>query len=150
MFLKYFFLALFGIAFGHVEGVVVYYLRLATGVAHINSNKVILNEIPRSLKKIEITREAATLVMLIAIAAVTSSSFLEGFIIFLWCFAFWDIAYYCSLYFTSRWPRSLMEIDVLFLIPRSWIAPVWVPIFVSSFTIVIIGMLLVIGAFPFI
>ncbi|HEX37262.1 MAG TPA: hypothetical protein ENG70_00125 [Candidatus Cloacimonetes bacterium] len=148
MFIKYLFLALFGIAFGHVEGVVVHYLRLATGITHINSNKVILSEIPSILKIIEITREAATLIMLIAIAVVTSSTFLEGFINFLWVFAFWDLAYYGSLYITSRWPKSLMEIDVLFLIPRSWIAPVWIPIFVSSLTIIIIGMLLVLGAFP--
>jgi len=150
MFLKYIFLALFGIAFGHVEGVVVYYLRLATGITHINSNKIILSEIPRELKVIELTREAATIIMLIVIAVLISSTFFEGFINFLWCFAFWDLAYYGSLYLTSRWPGFLEEIDVLFLIPRPWIAPVWMPIFVSSLTIIIIGMLLVLGAFPFV
>ncbi|HHD82816.1 MAG: hypothetical protein J7M10_05280 [Candidatus Cloacimonetes bacterium] len=149
MFLKYLLLALFGIAFGHVEGVVVYYLRLATGITHVNSNKVVLSEIPDKLKSIEITREAATIIMLVAISLIASSSWLERFMIFLWCFAFWDLAYYGSLYLTSRWPRSLKEMDVLFLIPRPWIAPVGIPIFVSSFTIIIIGMLLVSGAFLF-
>ena len=140
---------MFGIAFGHVEGVVVYYLRLATGITHVNSNKVVLSEIPDKLKSIEITREAATIIMLVAISLIASSSWLERFMIFLWCFAFWDLAYYGSLYLTSRWPRSLKEMDVLFLIPRPWIAPVGIPIFVSSFTIIIIGMLLVSGAFLF-
>jgi len=36
MFIKYLLLALFGIAFGHVEGVVVYYLRLAAGITQVN------------------------------------------------------------------------------------------------------------------
>ena len=149
MFLKYLLLALFGIAFGHVEGVVVYYLRFATGITHINSNKVILSEIPPKLKIIEITRESATIIMLIAIAFIAGSSWLEIFITFLWVFAFWDLAYYGSLYLTSRWPRSLKEMDVLFLIPCPWIAPVGIPIFISTFTIIIIGMLLALGAFPF-
>lgn len=148
MFLKYLLLALFGIAFGHVEGVVVYYLRLATGITHIGSNKVIMCDMPEKIKKIEITREAATIIMLLAVACVTSSTFFDGFIIFLWCFAFWDISYYGSLYFTSKWPRSLKEIDVLFLIPSPWIAPVGIPILVSALTILIIGMLLIKGAFP--
>ena len=149
MFIKYLLLALFGIAFGHVEGVVVYYLRLAAGITHINSNKVDLSEIPPKLKLIEITREAATIIMLVAISLIAGSSRLERFIIFLWCFAFWDLAYYGSLYITSRWPRSLKEIDVLFLIPCPWIAPVGIPIFISAFTIIIIGMLLALGAFLF-
>ncbi|MBC8382273.1 MAG: hypothetical protein H8E22_00350 [Candidatus Cloacimonetes bacterium] len=149
MLIKFLLLALFGIAFGHVEGVVVYYLRLAAGITHINSNKVNLSEIPPKLKIIEITREAATIIMLIAIALIAGSSWLEIFITFLWAFAFWDLAYYGSLYLTSRWPRSLKEIDVLFLIPCPWIAPVGIPIFVSSLTIMIIGMLLALGAFPF-
>ena len=149
MFLKYLLLALFGIAFGHVEGVVVYYLRLAAGITHIDSNKVILSEIPPKLKKIEITREAATIIMLVAIAFISGSSWLEVIITFIWAFAFWDLSYYGSLYLTSRWPRSLKEMDVLFLIPRPWIAPVGIPICVSSLSIIIIGMLLILGAFPF-
>ena len=55
----------------------------------------------------------------------------------MWAFAFWDIFYYVWLYALLRWPSGPTTIDVLFLIPRPWIAPVFVPVVAS---------LLVIGA----
>ena len=53
--------------------------------------------------------------------------------------------YYGSLYILIRWPPSLMTIDVLFLIPKPWIAPVWVPVTISSLTIIIIAVLALTG-----
>jgi hypothetical protein len=49
----------------------------------------------------------------------------------MWAFALWDIFYYIWLYVLLRWPPGLMTVDVLFLIPRPWIAPVLVPVVIS-------------------
>ena len=38
-----------------------------------------------------------------------------------------------------RWPPTLTTMDVLFLIPVPWLAPVWVPLGISTATIVAIG-----------
>jgi hypothetical protein len=84
------------------------------------------------------TREAATIVMLAVIAYLAGSTWPERGILFLWTFAFWDLFYYLSLYILIRWPPTLRTIDVLFLIPVPWIAPVWFPIGVSSLTIIAI------------
>jgi hypothetical protein len=51
--------------------------------------------------------------------------------LFLWCFAIWDLSYYGSLWATVRWPASLRDTDVLFLIPVPWLAQVWFPLVVS-------------------
>ncbi len=51
---------------------------------------------------------------------------------FLWTFAIWDVAYYATLCATIRWPSSLTDTDVLFLIPVPWISPVWFPLLVST------------------
>ena len=48
--------------------------------------------------------------------------------------AYWvSLAYYLALYALLRWPPSLAEPDLLFLIPPGpwWIQPVWVPVAVS-------------------
>ncbi|HZK61415.1 MAG TPA: hypothetical protein VFC41_05015 [Anaerovoracaceae bacterium] len=131
-------LALFGIAMAHLEGVVVVYLRKALGMLDSESNKESLEKFPERYIKIEMTREAATIIMLAVIAYLVGGSWTEKGIFFLWTFAFWDLFYYLSLYILIKWPPKLTTIDVLFLIPKPWIAPVWFPIGVSAFTIIVI------------
>ncbi len=134
-------LALFGIAMAHLEGVVVVYLRKALGMLDSESNKESIKKFPDRYLKIEMTREAATIVMLVVLAYLTGGSWIEKGVFFLWTFAFWDLFYYLSLYILIKWPPKLTTIDVLFLIPKPWIAPVWFPIGVSSLTIFVIAVL---------
>jgi hypothetical protein len=141
MFMKLFLLAVFGIAMAHLEGVVVVYLRKALGMLDSESNKESLEKIEPSYLKIEMTREEATIIMMVVIAYLVGSSWLERGIFFLWTFAFWDLFYYLSLYILIKWPPTLKTIDVLFLIPKPWIAPVWFPVGVSSFTIIIVAVM---------
>ena len=138
-------LAIFGIAMAHFEGVVVVYLRKALGMLDSESNKESLEKIPRRFLRIEMTREVATIIMLLVIAYISGSTVIERGVFFLWTFAFWDLFYYGSLYILIRWPASLNTIDVLFLIPKPWIAPVWVPVTISSLTIIIIAVLALAG-----
>lgn len=140
MFLKLLLLAVFGVAMAHLEGVVVVYLRKALGMIDSESNKESLEKIAPSYLKIEMTREAATIIMLVVIACLVGNSWPEKGIFFLWTFAFWDLFYYLSLYILIKWPPTLKTIDVLFLIPKPWIAPVWFPIGVSSLTIIVIAL----------
>jgi hypothetical protein len=141
MLIKLSLLAIFGIAMAHFEGVVVVYLRKALGMLDSESNKESVNKFPKRFLYIEMTREAATIVMLVAIALLAGETWLEKGIFFLWTFAFWDLFYYLSLYILIKWPPTFKTIDVLFLIPVPWIAPVWFPIGVSSITILVIAVL---------
>lgn len=133
--------AVFGIAMAHLEGVVVVYLRKAFRVHEIGSNRDLLDALPPKILLVERTREIATIIMLAAIAWLAGSTWPERGILFLWTFAFWDLFYYLSLYCLIKWPGSLRTLDVLFLIPSPWIAPVWFPVGVSSLTIVAIVVL---------
>jgi len=138
-------LAVFGIAMAHLEGVVVVYLRKTLGLLDSDSNKELDREFPKRYLHIEISREAATIIMLLAIAWLTGETWLEKGIFFLWTFAFWDLFYYVSLYILIKWPPSLKAIDILFLIPVPWIAPVWVPIGISALTLIVITVLFLSG-----
>jgi len=129
--------ALFAIAFGFVEAAVVVYLRAATGLWPGPPSKV-LGQLPRELLNIERYREAATIIMLVTIAALLGQRVWQKAIAFLWAFAFWDIFYYVWLRVTIGWPGSLSDPDVLFLIPVPWLAQVWFPILVSALTAVVI------------
>jgi hypothetical protein len=143
--LKLLLLAIFGIAMAHFEGVVVVYLRKALGMIDSESNKESIEKFPERYLYIEMTREAATIIMLVVIALLTGSDLVEWIVYFLWTFAFWDLFYYLSLYILIKWPPTLTTIDVLFLIPVPWIAPVWFPTGVSSLTIIVIFCLYLFG-----
>ena len=145
MILKLLLLAIFGIAMAHLEGVVVVYLRKVLGMLDSESNIESVEKFPKRFLNIEMTREAATIIMLVVIAYLTGVSWIEKGVFFLWTFAFWDLFYYLSLYILIKWPPKLTTIDVLFLIPKPWIAPVWFPISISGTTILIIAILAVTG-----
>jgi hypothetical protein len=141
---------IFAVSFGFLEAVVVVYLRAASGLlpgylgtlsdvirlsrgSYQQSRAV--SQLPHSLLTLEVFREAATLVMLLSIAFLACRKFRERTAIFLWAFAIWDITYYFGLWATVRWPQSLQDTDVLFLIPTPWFSPVWFPLLVSILTV---------------
>jgi hypothetical protein len=93
--------------------------------------------------RIELGREAATIVMLAAVALLAARrSWWERLAYFIWTFAVWDIFYYVWLYVLLRWPPNLMTLDVLFLIPRVWVAPVILPVVVSGVMLVLAATIL--------
>lgn len=124
-----FWVALYAVAMAAVESAVVVYLR-ALHSADMPLT-VLLHEVPARLIPIEIGREAATLVMLLAVAAIAGRTAWERFLYFALAFGVWDIFYYVWLWVFIGWPPSLFTWDVLFLIPVPWLGPVIAPVIVS-------------------
>jgi hypothetical protein len=86
---------------------------------------------------VEISREAATIVMLLTVALlVERSSGTRRFAAFVFVFGVWDLFYYAWLKVFIGWPRSWFEWDVLFLIPVVWLGPWICPAFISLLFIV--------------
>lgn len=147
-------MAIFALAFGFAEAAVVVYLRAAGGLLPGYTGTLSdlrhswlgyeqatsLSQFPQSLLRIEMYREAATMVMLISVALLAASQTSARWAAFLWAFAWWDIAYYAGLWGTVRWPSSLTELDILFLIPVPWLAQVWFPLLVSGLTVLAIAL----------
>ena len=79
----------------------------------------------------EITREAATLLMLAAVGAAAGCNSRQWFAFFLIAFGAWDISYYTFLKVLIDWPKSLLAWDILFLIPVPWSGPVLAPALVA-------------------
>jgi len=85
----------------------------------------------KQLLVIEIGREAATLVLISTGAWLFGRGIQQRCAYFLAIFATWDIFYYVWLKVLIDWPSSIMEWDVLFLIPTVWAGPVLAPVLVS-------------------
>jgi len=80
---------------------------------------------------IEVGREFATLVMLVAVGWLAGKSGVESLAWTAVAFGVWDILYYFWLWIFIGWPTSFGSTDLLFLLPVPWVGPVWAPMVVS-------------------
>lgn len=125
---KLLWVSLFAIGFGWVESSVVVYLRL---LYYPEGFAFPVKVIPWSVGWIELIREAATILMLLAVGMLTGRTKLERFGWFMFGFGVWDIVYYVGLKLSIGWSSSLLTWDLLFLLPLPWIGPVIAPVLVS-------------------
>lgn len=82
--------------------------------------------IPPDGLRMEQWREIATLVMIVAVAFLDRPPVRIGLARGLWIFGLWDLCYYLFLRMWTGFPARMGDRDVVFLVPRPWIAPVWV------------------------
>jgi hypothetical protein len=125
-------LTLFAVAMGLLEAVVVVYLRELYYPEGFRFPVILA---PVRIAVAELLREAATLLMLLAVAMVAGRGGFDRFSVFAYLFGMWDIVYYAALLLLLGWPDSLLEWDVLFLIPVPWLSPVLYPILISCFLV---------------
>ncbi len=121
----------FGIAFAYIESAVVVYLRT---ILYGDASRLpfpLTCFLSPSLLLTEAGREAATLVLMFTAAWLFGGNRQQRFAFFLTIFAVWDIFYYVWLKILAGWPGSIMDWDILFLIPVVWAGPVLAPVLVS-------------------
>jgi hypothetical protein len=121
-------LLVYGAAMGFLEAAVVVYLRALYYPGGFSFPLVPMD--PRHVA-IEAAREAATLVMILAVAWAAAESLWQVLIGFALAFGVWDLVYYAGLKVLLGWPASVLDSDVLFLIPSLWIGPVWAPALIA-------------------
>jgi hypothetical protein len=85
-----------------------------------------------SIINAEYWREAITLIMIFSAACIAGKTRLQRFAYFMLIFGVWDIIFYASLKILLNWPASIMEYDLLFLLPLPWTGPVLAPIIISA------------------
>ena len=134
---RLFWTAGFGAAFGWVEAAVVVYLRR---IVYPDGFALPLVPIEPRLAVVELTREAATLVMLVAVAVLAGRTRWQRFAAFLVAFGVWDLVYYLGLKLALDWPASLADWDVLFLLPWPWLGPVYAPATAAALMVVFGGL----------
>lgn len=126
---------LFAVAMAWMESAAVVYLRMLVG--RVNPYQTSPLPLHPELASTEVVREAATMLMLFAVGCLAGRDWRTRLSYSLIAFGIWDIFYYVFLAVIVGWPKSLLDWDVLFLIPVPWWGPVIAP--------GIIALLMVIG-----
>jgi hypothetical protein len=122
---RWFIVAFYAVAMAWVEAAVVFYLR--TLVDRIEPYQANPLPISTGLGRAELVRELATLIMLLTVGWLAGVTWRSRLGYSLVAFGIWDIFYYVFLRVMTGWPKSLLDWDILFLIPLPWWGPVWAP-----------------------
>ncbi len=131
---KLIWVTLFSVAMGMLESSVVIYLR---ELYYPGGFRFPLQATSYTVAITELCRELATLIMLLGIGVLAGKNRQERFAWFIYSFAIWDIFYYVFLYLIISWPVSLLDWDILFLLPMLWVGPVWAPVLLSLLMILL-------------
>ena len=127
-------ITIFAVAMAYVEAAVVLYLRVL--VNQMDPYPPNPSAVPDWMIPTEIVREAATGTMLLAVGGVAGRSWSSRLGFFFIGFGVWDIFYYVFLKVLTGWPRTLLDWDILFLIPLPWWGPVLAPTSIAVLMIV--------------
>jgi hypothetical protein len=124
----------FAIGMAWAEAATVYYLRVMVDrVQPYQQNPLPIHGV---LGRVELVREVATLVMLVALGMLAGRTGYARAGYTAVAFGVWDIFYYLFLRIIGDWPRSLLDWDILFLLPLPWWGPVLAPVSVALLMIV--------------
>jgi hypothetical protein len=124
----------FAVGMAWLEAATVYYLRaMVDRIEPYQPNPLPIRGV---LGEVELVREAATLLMLLAVGMLASQTWRKRWGYSAIAFGVWDIFYYVFLRIICGWPRSLFDWDILFLLPLPWWGPVLAPVAIAVLMIV--------------
>jgi hypothetical protein len=122
----------FATAMAWVEAASVFYIRaLVERIEPYQANPLPQDVMQGVLGQVELWREAATLVMIATLGLLAGRTWRRRAGYAALAFGAWDIFYYVFLRLISGWPKSLLDWDILFLLPLPWWGPVLAPVSIS-------------------
>jgi hypothetical protein len=120
---------IFAIAMAYVEAACVFYIRALVGrIEPYQANPL---PIDGALGNVELWREASTLVMIATLALLAGRTWRKRAGYAAIAFGAWDIFYYVFLHVMSGWPKTVLDWDILFLLPLPWWGPVLAPVSIA-------------------
>jgi len=128
-FARWWIVVVFAIAMAWVESAVVFYLR--SMIDRIEPYQPDPLPVIGGFASVELPRELATMVMLFAVGFLAGRNWRARLGYAAIAFGVWDIFYYVFLKIICGWPHSLLDWDVLFLLPLPWWGPVLAPVLIS-------------------
>jgi len=123
----------FAIAMAWVESAVVFDLR--TMVNRMEPFQPDPLPLVGKLGPVELVRELATMIMLLTVGMLAGKKWPQRIGYSAIAFGVWDIFYYVFLKVMCGWPHSLLDWDILFLLPLPWWGPVLAPVLIAMLMI---------------
>ena len=120
---------IYAVAMAWVESAAVFYLRSMIG--RIEPHQPGPLPVTGRFALVELPREFATMVMLFAVGVIAGRTWRTRIGYAAVAFGVWDIFYYVFLRMMCGWPHSLLDWDILFLLPLPWWGPVLAPVLIS-------------------
>jgi hypothetical protein len=120
---------IYAVAMAWVESAAVFYLRSMFN--RIEPHQPDPLPVMGEFTSVELLRELATMVMLFAVGFLAGRTWRARIGYAAVAFGVWDIFYYLFLKIICGWPHSLLDWDVLFLLPLPWWGPVLAPMLIS-------------------
>ena len=121
--------ALYAVVMAWVEAAAVYYLRSL--IDRIEPYQPYPLPLAGGFGEAELIREIATLIMLLTVGWLAGATWRARLGYSVVAFGVWDIFYYVFLRVLTGRPKSLLDWDILFLIPLPWWGPVWAPVSIA-------------------
>jgi hypothetical protein len=119
----------FAVAMAWVESAVVLSLRSLS--QQFDPYEPVRLPLGANILRAEMVREAATLLMLGSVGWLAGQTWRSRVALAIVAFGTWDIFYYVFLVPLTGWPRSLLDWDILFLLPLPWWGPVLAPTLIA-------------------
>jgi hypothetical protein len=123
----------FAVAMAWVESAVVLYLRTLS--QHFDPYEPDRVPFAPGIVRAELVRELATLLMLGSVGWLAGQTWRSRTALAVLAFGVWDVCYYVFLVPLTGWPRSLLDWDILFLLPLPWWGPVLAPALIACLMI---------------
>ncbi len=131
---RWWLVVVYATAMAWMESAVVLYLRTMTN--RIQPYQKEAFPYIGGLAMAELVREAATMIMLLAVGWLAGRTWRSRFGYALIAFGVWDIFYYVFLKVLTGWPEGLLDWDLLFLLPLPWWGPVLAPVLIAALMII--------------
>jgi hypothetical protein len=137
----------FALAMAWVESAVVFYLRVMIDRVVPYQPDPLPGGVGAGFAVAELVRELATLVMLGSVGWLAGHTWRSRAGYAMLAFGAWDLGYYAFLKVLTGWPHSLLDWDILFLLPLPWWGPVLAPAAIAAL-MVVLGSLVGMGDRP--
>ncbi len=121
------------IAIGYVDAVATFYVRGMLQVSQEGGNfaQAVTEAMPPRIVALEQTRQAATVLVLVAMAIVAGRNLQQQFGTVFYALGGWLVLRYAAIRTITDWPAALTDIDTVLYLPHAVYAPVWMPIVIG-------------------